>query len=87
VGVGDVASEVVEIGTSNNHSHPPLLLETRHKIEKWSWCQVVSAPSASTSLDQEFVEDFGRFLPVECLSWTVVEFVGDGVEFGLCVVR
>jgi hypothetical protein len=47
----------------------------------------VSAPPASTSLDQEFVEDFGRFLPVECLSWTVVEFVGDGVEFGLCVVR
>jgi hypothetical protein len=45
----------------------------------------MNAPPASTSLDQECVEDFGRFLPVECLPWTVVEFVGDGVEFGLCV--
>ncbi|HEX5346193.1 MAG TPA: hypothetical protein VFW64_03695, partial [Pseudonocardiaceae bacterium] len=48
---------------------------------KPAWCQVVDAPPASTSLDKETVEDFGRFLPVECLSWTVVEFVGDGVEF------
>jgi hypothetical protein len=32
-------------------------------------------------------KDFGRFLPVERLSWTVVELVGDGVEFGLCVAR
>jgi hypothetical protein len=57
------------------------------QLNQIAWCQVVSAPPASTSLDQEFVEDFGRFLPVECLSWTVVEFVGDGVEFGLRVVR
>ncbi|MGQ0719311.1 MAG: restriction endonuclease, partial [Pseudonocardiales bacterium] len=42
-----------------------------------AWCQVVDAPPASSSLDKESVEDFGRFLPVECLSWTVVEFVGD----------
>ncbi len=50
-----------------------------------AWCQVVDAPPASTSLDKESVEDFGRFLPVECLPWTVVEFVCDGVEFGLRV--
>jgi hypothetical protein len=48
---------------------------------------VVCAPPVSTSLDQEFVEDFGRFLPVECLPWTVVELVGDGVEFSLRVAR
>ncbi|MGH3806661.1 MAG: hypothetical protein ACRDRU_08510, partial [Pseudonocardiaceae bacterium] len=35
-----------------------------------AWCQVVNAPPVSTGLDQQFVEDFGRFLPVECLSWT-----------------
>ena len=52
-----------------------------------AWCQVVSAPPASTSLDQEFVEDFGRFLPVECLPWTIVELVGDGIELDLCVAR
>ncbi len=46
---------------------------------------MASVPLASTSLDQEFVEDFGWLLPAECLSWTVVEFVGDGVEFDLCV--
>jgi hypothetical protein len=49
------------------------------------WCQVVSAPPVSTSLDQECVEDFGRFLPVERLSRTVIEPVGDGVKLGLCV--
>ncbi len=38
-----------------------------------------------TSLDQEFVENFGWFELVECLLWAVVEFVGDGVEFGLRV--
>ena len=52
-----------------------------------AWCQVVSAPPASTSLDQEFVEDFGRFFPVERLSWTIVELVGDGVELGLWNTR
>jgi hypothetical protein len=47
----------------------------------------VSSGGCTTSLDQEFVEDFGGFEPVECLSWAVVEFVGDCVEFYLCVAR
>jgi hypothetical protein len=37
----------------------------------------------TTSLDQDCVEDFGRFAPAECLAWTVVEFVSDGVELDL----
>jgi hypothetical protein len=45
----------------------------------------MNAPPASTSLDQECVEDFGRFLPVECLPRTVVEFVGDGADRGIDV--
>jgi hypothetical protein len=48
---------------------------------------LVSSGGCATSVNQGFVEDFGWFEPAECLSWTVVEFVGDGVEFGLGVVR
>jgi hypothetical protein len=47
----------------------------------------MSSVECAPGLDQEFVEDFGRFAPAECFSWTVVEFVGDGVEFGLGMVR
>ena len=64
-----------------------LVVACRYTDEETPWCQVVSAPPASTSLDQELVKYFGRFLPVECLSWTVVELVGDGVELGLRVAR
>ena len=45
----------------------------------------VSSGECTTCLDQEFVENFGWFPPAECLTWTVVEFVGDGIEFGLRV--
>jgi hypothetical protein len=47
----------------------------------------VSSGECTTSIYQEFVEDFGWFESAECLSWTIVEFVGDGVEFGLRVAR
>jgi hypothetical protein len=65
---------------------PVLVIAIPLSARMASWCQVVGAPPVSTSLDQECVEDFGRFLPVECLPWTVVELVGDGIEFGLCVI-
>ncbi|MGQ0775417.1 MAG: hypothetical protein ACT4NY_13495 [Pseudonocardiales bacterium] len=45
----------------------------------------MSSAECTTGLDREVVEDFSRFAPAECLTWTVVEFVGDGVEFGLGV--
>ena len=44
---------------------------------------LVSSGGCTTGLDQEFVEDFGWLAPIERLAWTVVEFVGNGVEFGL----
>jgi hypothetical protein len=65
----------------------PQLLEAVCGIEVLTRKTLVSSAECTTSLDQEFVEDFGRFAPAECLSWTVVEFVGDSVEFGLGMAR
>ncbi len=48
---------------------------------------LVSSGGCTTSLDQEFIEYFGWLQPAECLTWTVVEFIGDCVEFGLRVTR
>jgi hypothetical protein len=43
----------------------------------------MSSGECTTSLDQQFVEDFGGFEPSESFSGPAVEFVSDGVEFGL----
>lgn len=48
-------------------------------------CSLGSSGRGDTVFEQEFVEFFGRGVPVEGLSGAGVEFVGDGVQVGLGV--
>jgi len=77
---------------------PPALFESRPSYRllgaalsarrlEFGIATLVSSGGCTTSLEQEFVEDFGWFAPAECLTWTVVKFVSDGVEFCLGVAR
>jgi hypothetical protein len=65
------------------------LRKSRHKEENVRTYEqtAVSNGGCTTSLDQELVENFGWFEPAECLTWTVVEFVGDCIELGLRIER